>query len=142
MGKPDLATRFPTAEARRAAVDEVEAAVAAWTAGQAQQVVVARLNGVGIPASPVATIDQVVSSPQVQAREIFSPHPVPGTHPRNVSGGLWVRDGHRAGVRFSASKLGEYNDTILREVVGLTDAEIEELVAAGVVGTLPAELVP
>ena len=41
----------------------------------------------------------------------------------------------------SASKLGQYNKTILREIVGLTDAEIEELVAAGVVGTLPAELV-
>lgn len=142
MGQPDLAARFPTAEARRAAVDEVEAAVATWVSTLDQQSVVDRLNREGIPASPVATMDQVAASPQAQERQIFSPHPIPGTSPRLVSGGLWIRDGHRPGVRSSAPALGEHNHEVLRDVAGLTDAEIEELVAAGVVGTLPAELLP
>lgn len=140
VGQPDLAARFPTAAARRGAVDEVEAAVAAWTAGMEQQAIVERLNAAGIPASPVATLDQVAKSPQVQARQVFSPHPVPGTHPRPLSGGLWIRDGHRPGVRFAAPALGEHNEQVLREVAGFNSEEIEELVVAGVVGTLPAEL--
>lgn len=142
MGQPGLATQFPNAEARHAAIDEVEAAVAMWVSTLDQQVAVDRLNRAGIPALPVATIDQVANSPQAQARQIFSPHPIPGTHPRPVSGGLWVRDGHRAGVRSSAPGLGEHNVEILRDIAGISDAEVEELVAAGVVGTLPAELEP
>lgn len=140
MGQPSFATRFATAEARHAAIEEVEAAVAAWASTLDQRAMVDLLNGVGIPASPVATIDQVAASPQVQARQIFSPHPIEGTHPRPVSGGLWVRDGHRPGVRFSAPDLGEHNEEVLREVAGLTPGEIEDLVAAGALGTLPAEL--
>jgi len=142
IGQPDLASTYPTRDARAAAVDILEGAITAWTRTRTQDDVVAQLRQAGVPVSVVASIDQVFSNEQLRARETFSMHPVPGSRSREVSGSLWQIDGFRPGLRTPAPGLGEHNEYVLGELAGLSAAEIDDLRAAGVVGNLPAELDP
>lgn len=142
IGQPQLATTYATRDARADAVDEIEAAIAAWTSTRSPEDVESALRAVGVPVTRVATIDHVYANEQIKSRDIFSKLPLADSRPREISGGLWKLDGERPGLRMAAPGLGAHNDYVLREVAGLTDAEIDELQAAHLIGTLPAELDP
>jgi crotonobetainyl-CoA:carnitine CoA-transferase CaiB-like acyl-CoA transferase len=92
-----------------------------------------RLEAQGVPCAPVNRIDQVFADPQVQARSmrIELPHATAGSVPLVANP-----------LRFSATPveytrapplLGADTRALLRERLGLNDARIEELLAAGVV---------
>ena len=48
-----------------------------------------------------------------------------------------VFNGERPGIRFPAPDLGEHNRTVLRELLGLSDEEIEVLLLTEVIGESP-----
>jgi len=89
----------------------------------------------GIPMGAINTIDQVVNHPQVQARGMIveSGHPVAG---KVKSVGVPVKLSETPGsVRKPAPLLGQHTDEVLREYLGMTDAEISALRQEGVIGT-------
>ena len=124
------------AEARAARVDEVESLVAAYTATRSRADLADALQTLGIEAVPVADFGDLHEDPQLAHRThwIEGEHPVLG--PR-----CYERNGYRlpndAGgfARAHSPLLGEDNDWVLRDVLGLDDAEIAGLVEAGVVET-------
>jgi crotonobetainyl-CoA:carnitine CoA-transferase CaiB-like acyl-CoA transferase len=88
----------------------------------------------GIPMGAINTIDQIVEHAQVAARGalVESTHPVAGTI-RVV--GPPVRMSETPGsVRTPAPLLGEHTDEVLRERLGMNDAEIARLREAGALG--------
>jgi crotonobetainyl-CoA:carnitine CoA-transferase CaiB-like acyl-CoA transferase len=88
----------------------------------------------GIPMGAINTIDKIVEHAQVAARGalVDSTHPVAGTI-RVV--GPPVRMSETPGsVRTPAPLLGEHTDEVLRDRLGLSDAEIDRLRAAGALG--------
>jgi benzylsuccinate CoA-transferase BbsF subunit len=118
-------------DARRARVDEVEAAVAAATRTRSRDEIAATLQDAGIEAVPVQDFGDLNDDPQVAARGHF----VDLTHP--VMGpGLYERNGFRlsdapGGYERSGPTLGQDNDWVLGEVLGLSPGEQHRLRADG-----------
>jgi crotonobetainyl-CoA:carnitine CoA-transferase CaiB-like acyl-CoA transferase len=122
-----------TLAARQARVDDVEAAVAAWTRTRTRIEVAETLQARGIEAVPVADFGDVHSDPQVAGRDHFVAleHPFMGP-------GLYERNGFRlsdapSGYTRSGPTLGQDNDWVLQDLLGLTDGEISALQESGAV---------
>jgi benzylsuccinate CoA-transferase BbsF subunit len=104
----------------------------AWTATRTRAEVADTLQVAGIEAVPVADFGDVHSDPQVAHREHF----VPLTHPV-VGAGLYERNGIRlsgapSGYDRSGPTLGQDQDWVLRDLLGLSSHEQEALAADGV----------
>jgi crotonobetainyl-CoA:carnitine CoA-transferase CaiB-like acyl-CoA transferase len=120
-----------TLAARQARIDEVEAAVGAWTATRTRADVAAMLQDCGIEAVPVYDFGDVHDDPQVAARVHFVAleHPVMGP-------GLYERNGFRlsdapSGYDRAGPTLGQDDDWVLGDVLGLSDTERARLADAG-----------
>jgi crotonobetainyl-CoA:carnitine CoA-transferase CaiB-like acyl-CoA transferase len=88
----------------------------------------------GIPMGAINTLDAVVEHPQVKARGalVESEHPTAG---KVKMVGVPVAMSDTPGsVRRPAPLLGQHTDEVLRERLGLADAEIERLRRAGALG--------
>jgi crotonobetainyl-CoA:carnitine CoA-transferase CaiB-like acyl-CoA transferase len=91
------------------------------------------LIAAGIPVGGINTMDQVATHPQVIAREslVECEHPIAG---RAKLVRPPVRLSETPGsIRTPAPLLGEHTDVVLRERLGMSDAEIAALRRAGVV---------
>jgi crotonobetainyl-CoA:carnitine CoA-transferase CaiB-like acyl-CoA transferase len=122
-----------TLEARRARVDEVEAALAGFTRSRTRLDVAETLQGIGIEAVPVNDFGDLHSDPQVVARGHFVPleHPVMGP-------GLYERNGFRlsdapGGYTRSGPTLGQDNEWVLHDLLGLSADDVTALREAGAV---------
>ena len=128
----DTTRRFATFEARAAAIDDVEALVSAWTASRPPDEVATTLQGAGIEAVPVADLGDASADPQLHHRHHF----VTLEHPCMGECG-YERNGFRlsdapAGFTRSSPTLGEHNDYVLGDVLGLGPAERQRLLDDGV----------
>lgn len=124
---PDL----DTVKGRLAHVEAAEAAVAAWTATRTPDAAARALLDLGIPAAPVQDGRQVSEDAQLAHRRIAEPldHPVIGPI-RHVAPAFKLS--RTPGAVGLAPMLGQHTGDVLREVAGLSDAEIAELSAAEV----------
>ena len=88
------------------------------------------LEKVGVPAGPINTIDQVYQDPQVQAREMMLdlPHAAAGHAP--VGASPLRLSGSPVAYRHAAPLLGEHTEVVLRERLGLSEAEIRQLIGS------------
>jgi crotonobetainyl-CoA:carnitine CoA-transferase CaiB-like acyl-CoA transferase len=135
LGDPELAAdpRYTTNAARVANRDRLVPYLEQRLATRPSAQWLAELERATVPCAPVNRIDQVFDDPQVQARglRIDLPHPTAGHVP-----------GVANPVRFSATPvqyghaapgLGEHTHRVLHELLGLSEAELATLGAAGVV---------
>jgi crotonobetainyl-CoA:carnitine CoA-transferase CaiB-like acyl-CoA transferase len=127
LDDPALATHA----ARLERVDDVEAAVEAWTSTRTREEVADLLQAAGIEAVPVQDFGDVNDDPQVAFREHF----VPLTHPY-MGDGQYERNGFRlgdapSGYHRPGPTLGQDNDWMLGDVLALSQAEREQLAAGG-----------
>lgn len=141
LGRPAWASdpSLARAAARRARHDEIDRELAAWAAEQDVSAAVDALLARGVPAAVVQPAARLAGNEQLRARGFFESieHPIVGTHEYPT---LAVRFGADATPRYerAAPTLGEHNDEILRDVLGLDDAAIAALRAEGVIGERPA----
>jgi crotonobetainyl-CoA:carnitine CoA-transferase CaiB-like acyl-CoA transferase len=135
IGRPDLAAdeRFRDVPGRMTAIEELEAAVSAWTgAGTVAQASEA-LADAGIPFGPVASVGDAVASPQIEARQMLVEIEHPTLGPLVVAGLPVKLSATPGSVRKAPPTVGEDNDQIYRAVLGFSPAEIAELRASGVI---------
>ncbi len=109
--------------------DDVEA----WTRGRRRIEVAEQLQAAGIEAVPVWDFGDLNDDPQLVHRGHFEPH----THPF-LGVGLYERNGFRLGAcpggyDAASPTLGQDNDWALREVLGLSESDVEALRATGAV---------
>ncbi|MGP1613945.1 MAG: CaiB/BaiF CoA transferase family protein [Pollutimonas bauzanensis] len=85
------------------------------------------LERVGVPAGPINTIEQVYQNPQVKARGMQQtlPHSSAGQAPVGASPLRFSAS--PVNYRHAAPLLGEHTQQVLRERLGLSDEEIQEL---------------
>jgi crotonobetainyl-CoA:carnitine CoA-transferase CaiB-like acyl-CoA transferase len=109
--------------------DDVEA----WTRTRRRFEVAEQLQAAGIEAVPVSDFGDLPDDPQLAHRGHFEAH----THPF-LGAGLYERNGFRlaacpGGYEHAGPTLGHDNDWALREVLGLSDSEVEALRESGAV---------
>jgi benzylsuccinate CoA-transferase BbsF subunit len=119
--------------ARRAEAATIEAALAAWTAGQDADDLTARLQSAGVAAHPVQHSAEVVADPQLLHRGT----PVQVPHPRH--GKVWVEGTQARWSRtqpapaFAGPPLGHHTQEVLETILGYTPDAIAALVLAGAI---------
>jgi crotonobetainyl-CoA:carnitine CoA-transferase CaiB-like acyl-CoA transferase len=140
MGKPEWAldARFATAESRKQNEDDLDARLTEYTSGCERYELMNRLQARGIPAGAVQKApDRFDRDPQLKARGYFVdlPHNDIGTWPLEGFPAKMSRSPADIGgpTHRAAPKLGEDNDFVFGEVVGLNKAEIASLTEEGVI---------
>ena len=124
--------RFATNPERVAHRDEVVALLAERFAEEDVETWLERLAEAGVPAAPVQDVGQVAEQDQTHALGLLQPLPHPDA-PDLVEVALPLSaDGERLGHRSPPPRLGEHSAEVLAEA-GYSSAEIERLLAAGVV---------
>ncbi|TAL89811.1 MAG: CoA transferase [Candidimonas sp.] len=95
---------------------------------QARDYWLAELEKAGVPAGPINTIDQVYQDPQVQSRgmQISLPHGSAGQAP--VGASPLRLSGSPVKYHHAAPLLGEHTEQVLRERLGLSETEIQQLI--------------
>jgi CoA:oxalate CoA-transferase len=137
IGRPELGRddRFRKPQSRLERIDEINRIVAEWVAEHSVDEVMSVLGpgGANIPCAPVMSIDKLLSDPQVEAREMMVSlaHPRLGEVP--VVGTPLKFSGSPARVDHLGPNLGQDNERIYGELLGLDAAEMERLKAAGVI---------
>ena len=137
IDNPELSkdSKFATLLGRKQNEDELDRLIAEWTIDYTAEEVMTLMQANGIPAGVVYTIGDVFNDPQMKHRKhfVYLDHPVIGRHAY-----------HNEAIRFSktpqdfrkpAPCLGEDNEHVYKEILGLTDDEISDLLIEGVITT-------
>ena len=134
MARPELADdpRFAQHVARKENEDELDAIVAAWTAEADRFALAEKLQAAGIAAAPVENLqDTYERDPQLGAHYQRIQHPLAPDLDFPID-----REAIRfAGVEHQIARgpmWGEHNEEIVREVLGLAEADYIQLVLDGV----------
>lgn len=128
--EPSLAS----AEGRRRVGDDVDAAISDWTASQERDAAVKALWAEGVPSAPLLELPERDSHPQFGTRGFIWDHTAEGWDPCFVYGTPWLLDATPAEMRRPAPLLGEHNEYVWKDLLGLGDSEIERLRESGVLG--------
>lgn len=136
IGKPELMKdeRYNTNESRMANNSDIQTFLEDWLVDKAPDEAVRLINGAGIPAGPINTIDMVVRDPHIAgAREMFPiiRHPVLGK--MRITGSQLKMSDTPTDVRKLAPSLGEQNSHVYGEMLGLTEEEQNLLREKGVI---------
>ena len=139
IGQPTMATdpRFADPLTRYEHQEELNDIITGWTSPQGQYQAMEKLQASGVPAGPVLNAPGLLADPHLRARNFFETveHP-PETglgHREYLSRG-WKLSGSSIHIRRPAPLLGEANDYVLGEVLGLSREEIERLHQEGIIG--------
>ncbi len=136
IGNPGLATdpRFATLAARKQNEPELDRLVTEWTRTRSAEDVMNAMQAAGVPAGVLQTGEDLMDhDPQLRHRRFFTEleHPEVGKYRSN------------SGAHFTLSKcdydlvraplLGEHNEYVFKEILGVPDDEYNRLVAEGVI---------
>lgn len=130
MNMPQLAddARFRDARGRRDNNEALAAIIEDWLARfETREQAIAALEAERVPCAPILTLHEALAHPHLRERgtvrrvadEAIGAFDIPGL-PAKFS--RW-----RAATALKADRLGEHNEEILRDVLGLSDADIRQL---------------
>ena len=134
MGRDDLGNDPALADnaGRVRRVDEIDAAIEAWTHKQSVNDVLHLLAEASVPAGRVYTAKDIAEDPHYRARNMILTQTTRDGHDIEVPGIVPKLMGTPGGVRSSAPNLGDDTDAVLREI-GFNDDAIRAARAKGVV---------
>ena len=119
--------RFTTLALRKQHEDELEQIVAEWTQSLDRWYVTGLLQARGIAAFPSFTCKDIIEDPHLNARGFVERLEHPEVGARAHTGIPWRFHERPNGVRIPAPQLGGHTDEVLRDVLGLSDAAIDDL---------------
>jgi formyl-CoA transferase len=134
IGRAELAEdpAFSDNAGRAARVDELDAAIAAWTSPRSVSEALDVLDAAKVPSGRIYTIEDIVADPQYQARDML-------LRTRTQSGleldvpGIVPKLGRTPGsLRTPAPRLGQHTDEVLMQA-GLSGAECAALRQQGII---------
>ena len=125
IGRDDLGNDPALADnaGRVKRVDEIDAAIGAWTASRTVSDVLQVLGEARVPAGRVYTARDIAEDPHYRARDMILKQQTRDGHEIEVPGIVPKLLGTPGRVRSSAPRLGDDTDAVLREL-GLSDAQI------------------
>lgn len=125
--------RFQTVKSRlqnRKALDEL---VSQWTRQYTRYEVAEVLQKSGVAAAPVLGIEDGDDDPQLQSREISRELDHPDYSVGTLYATPWKLSDTPGGIDRLTPKLGEHNEYVYKELLGISDEEFDHLVEAGVI---------
>lgn len=136
MGMPELITdpRFADHHARGEHQDELDRIISDWTAGRDSEDIDRLLNAAGVVCGPIYTIADIFADPHFRAREMIIEMHDPELGPI-AAPGIVPKLSHTPGRAEWTGRweLGAHNREIYIDLLGLDEAELDELRAAGVI---------
>jgi len=134
LGRPTWALQpsYRRTAGRLAAVATLEREVGEWTRTQRAEDVVELLQRVGVEAALVNNFEDLLKDPQLASRDHFRTvdHGVIGPHLVEMNGMRF--SGTPGTMRSAAPCLGQDNEQVYREILGMSQTEYETLEAEGV----------
>lgn len=139
IGKDEWAQdeRFAHALSRSKNQDDLDRLIEEWTIGRDHYEVMRLLQGAGIPSGPVLSQEELLSDPHLKERGFFQKltKPEVGTHPYP---GLYAGFSKTPGrIRWPSPSLGQHNEYVLGEILGMSEEEITELADKEIIGKRP-----
>lgn len=125
---PDLANNA----GRVARVQEIDAAIGAWTQSRSINDVLEQLGTARVPAGRVYTAKDICEDPHYRARDMILAQPTRDGYSVEVPGIVPKLSGTPGTIRSSAPRLGDDTDTVLADM-GLSSAQIAQLRTQGVI---------
>ncbi len=131
VGDGDLRDpRYRTVEGREAHADQIDAHLEVWTRQRPARHVEIILQTAGVPAAAVRTNVEVMTDlPAFAPSSGTAEHPVIGTMPM-LPNPIHV-EGAPARLERAGPLLGEHTDNVLRELLDMTEADIDRLRSIG-----------
>jgi benzylsuccinate CoA-transferase BbsF subunit len=133
IGNPVWANdpRFTTLRGRKENEDELDALVTEWTVNYPPGEIMKQMQEAGVPAGIAASARDLVADPQLNHRgaHVMLEHPEIGPH-------IYQPPPYRfsktpAELTLPAPCIGQHNEYILKEILGMSDEEVADLVAVG-----------
>jgi formyl-CoA transferase len=134
IGRPDLgsAPELANNTGRVKRVEELDAAIVAWTGQRPVAEVLAALDAASVPAGRIYTVADIASDPHYRERGMLQEMEMDDGSRLMVPGIVPKLSATPGSQRRNAPRLGENTDEVLREI-GLTDAQIAQLRDKGVI---------
>jgi benzylsuccinate CoA-transferase BbsF subunit len=134
MGQPAWCTEtaMATLGGRQHERARIDRRVAEWTSTESADELFRRLQNEGVAAGPCANFLQVMNDPQIAARGLF--RPIEYGDRQAMSTALpWTDESGWKGELSRAPKLGEHNEQVFKQILGMTDDAYQAYLDAGVI---------
>ena len=135
MGRPELTSdpRFDTLAHRADHGDEINGIVAAWTSSLSADEITARCVEHDVPVGTAYSAADIFADPHMAERGDLVPIDDPVIGPVRQQAPFPRLTRNPGSVPSGAPRLGEHNREVWCDVVGLSESELEDLTARGVV---------
>ncbi len=134
VGRADWASdvSLATADGRREKITEIDAAIAQWASGLERDAAAEALAAAGVPSSPLLELTERNEHPHWVARGLTFHHAFEGWDPCTIYSTPWHLTATPPEVTRATPRLGEHNEYVFRDLLGLDVAAVERLTADGV----------
>jgi crotonobetainyl-CoA:carnitine CoA-transferase CaiB-like acyl-CoA transferase len=136
MEQPELADdpRYSTHQARGARCDELDARIADWTREFTAAELDVRLDEYGVVSGPIYTIEDIANDPHYQARDMIRRYQDDELGDIAVPGFVPVMSETKSEIAWlGPSEVGAYNEEVYCGLLGMTQAELQELENDGII---------
>lgn len=116
------------AEIRRSRSDEIDEAISAWSKSKGDYEAMLTLQNVGIAAGPSLDSERVYKDPQLRAQGFYTTLKTSDGVTRDLPGLGWKFDGGPESDVRPAPVIGQHNDYVYHELMGLPESEINTLI--------------
>ncbi len=139
MGRPEVASdpRFRDLSARLYNIEELDRIVSEWTRDKDAYHVADTLQSKSIPSAPVMKAAELLHNPQLKARGFFETLEREDTGPLPYAGPAWKLSDTPGKLGGPSPGLGRHSEEILREILGMPQRVIADLVQRGITGDIP-----
>jgi len=134
MGGPDWAkdAKLSSAAGRKEHEAEIEQHVSAWTADKEARALMEELQARGVPAGVVQSAREMLADEHLKERGYYAYLDHPETGRSAYDGPPFKLSKTPGRLRAPAPLLGEHTEYVCREILGLSDEEVADLLIEGV----------
>ena len=135
VGRADLTEdpRFAEAQQRLANAAEIDRVMAEWIGERTLDTVMDVFDQEQVAAAPIYDAEQLLADPQMQARGVYAAHPDPDLGSMRIQGPVPRFSGTPGRVEHLGPALGEHNDEIYLDLLGLDADRYARMQADGVI---------
>jgi crotonobetainyl-CoA:carnitine CoA-transferase CaiB-like acyl-CoA transferase len=135
VGRPDIAEQpwFASARERVRHGDQLDGIVAGWIRARDFEEVMAGFQEAGAAIAPILDVEQLVNDPHVEALDAITTVEDEDLGPLRMQNVMFRMGETPGAIRFTGRRLGQDNDHVYAERLGIDSRRLAELRAEGVI---------